>query len=642
MNAQPKVCKRAARLLQQAFAGELHLQDRLWWESHRAQCPACDGEAQDQDQVVDALATYREAPLQRVDLDRFVDRVQARLEPREAVRPSAASRWAGGRPLLVAAAALACLGAGWWWLQGGADQDSFDDSVPLAEGPANESNASPPSQPGPNPSARSPKVGDGARNRAESLQAAGLVEKGEAFDEDRRTHVLRQLREQLAGAESERAAYLQALRRDGWPVANLLARVAQQSGPVANPLGGPSIGQVAVAELAQIGDRASLRHLGSLHDHPAVGEAAVSALLAARPVAFEWATRLYTSDEHRDAVRSAWNEWTPAEAREGAARLQRPLARAARRGSLEPESLDDLANLLARGGPIGLGQGLDWLVEAEFGGPAGGDPWVAALAPQAGLDQAVNAWLGQREGRPWRRQQVEALLPLAAEHLDPVWTSWVAQQCRDSQVSSEALPILGRLPQPAALSALYRLRDRSGVDREAWVAAWRTGLDLDRERTDRLSTHVVRLDGSESERQESLRAYGEALLLAPGKNTSRAMVWVAQSLTGVDALALALWEQAALHGDAWTLDLVQHAWMDLADNESRKAAAVFLCAGRLGGEPVLREWLAIEPQAMPSPQDQRRVDAACQPSNRSFRERVYLLERSMRDALGARPSVPAK
>ena len=643
MNPRPKDCKRAARLLQQAFAGELSLQDRLWWEAHRAQCPSCDTEARDQERIVDALATYREAPLQHVDLDRFVDGVQARLEPREP-SISAGRGWPrAGQPLLAAASVLACVGLGWWWMQEepAGPADVSNPSVAQSESKG--------TSPGVDSVAQSEPKGTGPGADAESEVASGplapewttpflpetpralnLIEPGEAFDEERRAQVLTELGQTLADPQADREAYLRGLRLDGWPVASLLARVARQGESVA--------AQAAIDELAAIGDRGALRHLWSLHDLPEIGEPAVSALLALRPVPFEYVTRLYATEGHRDAVRASWQQWTDEEAQRGAERLHHRLARSVRRGSPARESLSDLASLLGRGGAPALAQGLDWLVSESLDTEA----WAGALAAQPGLDRAVRDWFDQREGRPLRRGQAQALLPLAAAHLDPVWTEWVSEQCRDSRTSAEALAILGQVPQPPALAALYQLRHRSGVDREAWVEAWRAGLELDRERTDRLSIYAVPSNQSPERFQEDLRAYGEALLLAPSRNTSRAMAWVAQGLGSVDALALALWEQAGLHGDAWTLDLVEHAWRELADNELRKAAAVWLCAGGIGGEPTLRGWLPIDPQATPNHQEQRRLDAATKPSNRSFRERVYLLERSMRDGLAARPPFPTE
>ncbi len=597
MSADRLRCQEAARLLQRAFAGELSVSERLAWEAHRAECPRCDREAIEQERVVESLGTYREAPLQRVDLDRFVEKVQARLEPRTASAPPLV--W----PRRVAAAAcLAVLAGGAWWWSAHSQSNGAPDP-PVAPTDEVAAQAAPEPQP-PTP----------------------LTEPGESFDERLRAEVLLGLSEQLAAPEPElpHEQYLDGLRREGWPVAHLLTRIAREhEAPLA---------ETAVAQLVALNDRTALRQLYSLRDESAAGPAAVAGLLAVRPVAFDWVQRLYAEPTHADAVRTAWAQWTAEEALEGARRWQR----ASRRQRPDAEALLDLAGLLGRAGTPGLLLGLDWLANAEFDGTA----WAQALAQQPGLDFAVRDWLAQPNSVPGRG--IAGMLDLAELHRGSMWSGWVAQHGLDSKHGARAVAVLGTLPDMGALRELYRIGQSSRVDRDAWLAAWRGALAADARRTEWLGIEVVPADASGARREDGLRTLGEALLLAPGPATAQLMAWVASGLPGTDALTIALWEQVAQHADLGTLSLLDHTWENLADNQTRQAASLVLCFAALGGEPSLRELLAIAPDQPLTLSERRLFDAALPPNQRSFRERVFLLERSLRGPLASRRSVPSK
>jgi len=245
-------CRRARTIIARAVDDRWTLDERFALEEHVAHCTACERELERMRRVDEALQRRPEPPLDRLDVERAVAAIGARLAPRE---PRPASRERRPRARLTAAAVLlvVALGAAWLALDGPADP-SDEAARPRTPAPDTvvEGDAHPPRDASAPPSERAPAVAP-----------------SDQVDPERLAAMRARIRERLAaiGAELEPAATSEAAeafaRRfetsvaawadDGWPIARLVTGALDDASPL--------VRRAAARFLGRRGDRLGLAAL---------------------------------------------------------------------------------------------------------------------------------------------------------------------------------------------------------------------------------------------------------------------------------------------------------------------------------------------------------------------------------------------
>lgn len=572
-----KACRQTRRLLELQFAGELSWKQELQLTEHLAGCAQCAAEAQDQDHVLEGLDGFREAPLAKIDVDRFVQKVQDRIadEPvggAQVLQTVAPKRL---KTLALAAAVLAVVGLA-WVLRG------------IIAQPAGE-----------NPGQKDVVV----------------VPDALEFQEDRHRAAVAELRGALASLEGESPDWdsyggrAESLRTSGWPMASLLSGLLGDDRE--------ETARAAILALGSEGGSLAHRRLWNLRGDDSLGSFAVSELEARGMLTTKQTVELYWQGTHRSAASRQLALLSGDEALE-AARL---LVRESSDRRVATDSYHQIASVLGRAQLRGQEQALEWLQSPRLDR----DSWAMHIAMHD-LSEAFEGYLANGSGSRWEA----GALALAAHYPNEGWIEFLEESCGRSRTAGQAVRVLGSQPGMAALELLFNQESNRMVDEEVWLDAW---VEANAGGASRLGAlaYNYRREGTRSEREH----LGEVLLLGSHPGSGEALVELASAKDLSERLRCSMVLQAGREGNRRAAYGLENLYTSLERKDSSLAACVIIALSQLGEEADLIRFLQEESPA--SEATLRAILALCDPkSRRSERERRYLIARKLKPILGKR------
>ncbi len=595
-----KACRQSRRWLELQFAGELSWKQELRLQEHLADCPACADLSRAQDQVLESLGSYREAPLAKVDVQRFVERVQARIgdEPVGVAQQSTAESSRTIAPYLVAAVVLVALGLPWVLKGSSSSPDGGSDpatdqglenvSKTIAEDPIEVAQALTPSP-----------AGDDSEFRAERHQAAVTDLRGALAS--------------VMGDSPDWELYTgraNALRSAGWPMASLLTGL----------LGDEHLetAKAAVLALGKEGGRLAHRRLWNLRSDERLGGFAVRELQAGGILSVDQAIELYWEGDFREVALDGFAGWDERQAMLGA----KQLVQEAPMGQVPVESMPVIARVLQRAGDEGSTQALAWLESGSFAK----EEWAAEVARSLDLSGVLDEYLSAGAGTSWE----SSALVLASHHGSEDWIPFLRKCSRRSRTASRAVQALEGQPGLAALELLLAQENNRMVSEDVWLAAWSKALALDGPRLVVLAKSL-RAGGSRSE----LEHFADVLLLGDQAGSGKAMMEIAMASDLPERLRCTLVLKAGRLNEEGTAYGLETLFSGLNRNDAELAACIVVALSNSLDAEIVADLLGRTTKA--SGEVIRQILALCdKQTRRSERERRYLIARKLKKVLGRR------
>ncbi|MFT4648683.1 MAG: hypothetical protein ACI9X4_001915 [Glaciecola sp.] len=590
-----KACRQTRRLLELQFAGDLSWKQELQLTDHLSGCSECAAAAQAQGHVLESLSVYREAPLAKIDVDRFVQKVQDRIaaEPVgqaaevESARPSK-TKW------IALAAAIPIVASLSWVLR-----DKF---------------AAPADMPGEivSPSViASPELA----KVSEPTVIPAAVD-NQTFQAERHQAAVTDLRGALAslmGDAPDWALYgdrVEGLRTAGWPMASLL------SGLLSDPH--LKTAQAAVLALGQEGGRLAQRRLWGLRKDERLGGIAVAELQARDALTIEHTVQLYWEGTYESVALTEIERWHDAQALRGA---QQILDEAPQR-RIPDSHYPVLANALAQSGSAGCQLALDWLQQPCLDQQA----WAIEVARSVDLSEVLTEYLANDAGSAWEA----GAMALAAHHKSEAWVPFLSKRCIRSRSASQAVQLLATQPGLPAFELLLAQETNRMVKEDVWLDAWSQAVQLD-------SARLVALAQSYRSRatRSELEHFADVLLIGDQPGTGAALVELALAPDLSDRLRSTLVLRAGRMGEPSAIYGLETLFGGLTRKDASLAACVLIALVQLGEASHASALLELQTPA--TSQASQAILALCDPqSRRSERERRYLIARKLKSILGKR------
>ncbi|MCP5084422.1 MAG: zf-HC2 domain-containing protein, partial [Alphaproteobacteria bacterium] len=435
-----KACRQTGRLIELQFEGELSWKQELRLQDHLADCPECAALSRAQGQVLESLGSYREAPLAKIDVQRFVEKVQDSISdkpvgeaPPEALQPTRSFN-----PFALAAAVLLALGLPWVLNRTDKPSEGEPDSTTerLAE-------ITPELQPDP--------VG-------EPVQAPRPIDHDSDFQAERHQAAVADLRGALSALMGESPDWklygdrVEALRTAGWPMASLISGL----------LGDEHLetAKAAIQALAREGGRLAHRRLWDLRRDERLGSFAVEELQVRGVLTMAQVVDLYWEGQFEVVALDGLAECNGAQALQGAKRLMRK----APRRKIPDDSIPVLAGLLQRAGDAGSMHALALLEDRNLSQ----ELWAAEVARSMDLREVLEMYLACGDGSAWEN----GALALASQHTSAVWVPFLEECCNRSRTANRAVRALQGQPGLTALELLLTQESNRMVNEDVWLAAW--------------------------------------------------------------------------------------------------------------------------------------------------------------------------
>lgn len=590
-----KVCRQTRRLIELQFEGELSWKQELRLQDHVGECPECAALSRAQDQVLESLGSYREAPLAKFDVQRFVDKVQDRISddpvgeaPQEALQPTRSFK-----PYALAAAVLLALGLP--WVLNGPDKAEPDSTTEhVAE-------ITPELQPDP--------VGEPA-------QAPGPDVDESDFQAGRHLAAVADLRGALSSLMGESPDWklygdrVEALRTAGWPMASLISGL----------LGDEHLetAKAAIQALADEGGRLAHRRLWDLRRDERLGSFAVQELQARGVLTMAQTVDLYWEGDFEAVALQGLADCNGVQALQGAKQLMRK----APRRKMPDDSIPVLAGLLQRAGDMGSKHALDLLEDRNLSQ----ELWAAEVARSLDLGAVLEMYLAGGDGAAWEN----GALALASQHTSAVWVPFLEECCNRSRTANRAVRALEGQPGLAALELLLVQESNRLVSEDVWLAAWNKALEQDGSRLVGIA-QSFRGGGSRNE----LEHFADVLLLGGQQGSGAALVEVASASDLSERLRCSLVLQVGRLNEEGTAYGLETLFGQLDRHDSELAACLVIALSRMLEAGQIIDLLARDTRA--SEEFSQEIIALCDTqSRRSERERRYLIARKLKKVLGKR------
>ncbi|MCP5022482.1 MAG: hypothetical protein GY930_12000, partial [bacterium] len=376
----------------------------------------CAALARAQDQVLESLGSYREAPLAKFDVQRFVDKVQDSISaepvgeaPQEALQSARSLK-----PYALAAVVLLALGLP-WLLDGPSEGEPDSTTEHVAE-------ITPELQPDP--------VG-------QPVQAPGPIADDSDFQAERHLAAVADLRgalSSLMGASPDWKLYgdrVEALRTAGWPMASLISGL----------LGDEHLetAKAAIHALADEGGRLANRRLWELRRDERLGSFAVKELQVRGVLSMAQTVDLYWEGQFEAVALDGLADCNGVQALQGAKLLMRK----APRRKIPDASIPVLAGLLQRAGDAGSKHALALLEDRNLSQ----ELWAAEVARSFDLREVLEMYLAGGDGTAWEN----GALVLASQHTSAVWVPFLEECCNRSRTANRAVRALQGQPGLTAL-----------------------------------------------------------------------------------------------------------------------------------------------------------------------------------------------
>ncbi|MDF1838534.1 MAG: hypothetical protein P1V35_11755 [Planctomycetota bacterium] len=575
-----KACRQTRRLLELQFAGELSWKQELQLTDHLSAGPECAAEAQAQGHVLETLGGYREAPLAKIDVERFVQKVQDRIanEPVGVSQAAPMESKSGSRSMVLAAAALLLVALTW------AVRDRMG-------------------------------ARDGGSPNQEELAGVPTEVDETAFQAERHRAAVDELRHALASLEGEEPDWelysegAQGLRDSDWPLTGLLSGL----------LGDPEerVARAAVLALGREGSTLAQRRLWSLRGDERLGASAIDALGAHGALTTEQNVEMYWDGTHRAAALQIMAHWHGADALAGA----RLLLQAAPDRRVPADHYHTLASVLGRANLEGQELALQWLQSPRLEQ----DAWAMHIAMHD-LSGAFDGYLASGAGSRWEA----GAMALAGHYPSEQWVSFLAERCARSRTADRAVQVLAKQPGLAALELLFEQESNRMVGEEVWLEAWTQANAAGGSRMVALA-HQYRLAGTRSEREH----LADVLLLGSQLGTGESLVELASARDLPERLRCSMVLHAGRVGDMRAGYGLETLFESMERKDSSLAACVLIALSQLHESDYVLDFL--QQQGQVGEADCRTILTLCDPkSRRSERERRYLIARKLKPVLGKR------
>ncbi len=593
-----KACRQTGRLIELQFEGELSWKQELRLQDHLADCPECAALSRAQRQVLESLGSYREAPLAKIDVQRFVEKVQDSISdkpvgeaPPEALQPTRSFK-----PFALAATVLLALGLP--WVLNRTDKPSEGEPNSTTERLAE---ITPELQPDP--------VG-------ELVQAPRPIDHDSDFQAERHQAAVADLRGALSALMGESPDWklygdrVEALRTAGWPMASLISGL----------LGDEHLetAKAAIQALASEGGRLAHRRLWDLRRDERLGSFAVEELQVRGVLTMAQAVDLYWEGQFEAIALDGLAECNGAQALQGAKRLMRK----APRRKIPDDSIPVLAGLLQRAGDAGSMHALALLEDRNLSQ----ELWAAEVARSLDLREVLEMYLACGDGSAWEN----GALALASQHTSAVWVPFLEECCNRSRTANRAVRALQGQPGLAALDLLLAQESNRMVNEDVWLAAWNKAVELDGSRLVGIA-ESFRGGGSRTE----LEHFADVLLLGGQQGSGAALVEVASARDLSERLRCSLVLQIGNLNEAGTAYGLETLFSQLDRHDSELAACLVIALSRMLDAEQVADLLARDTRA--SEEFIQQIIALCDTqSRRSARERRYLIARKLKKVLGRR------
>ncbi|MFT5200068.1 MAG: hypothetical protein ACI87O_002742, partial [Planctomycetota bacterium] len=562
---------------------------------HLSGCSECATEAQAQRHMLESLSVYREAPLAKIDVDRFVQKVQDRIAAEPVGQAAEVDDSRPSKPKWTALAAAILIVVSLSWV--------LRDKL-----------AAPGIMPGEivSPSViASPELA----KVSEPTVIPAAVD-NQTFQAERHQAAVTDLRGALAslmGDAPDWALYgdrVEGLRTAGWPMASLL------SGLLSDPH--LKTAQAAVLALGQEGGRLAQRRLWGLRKDERLGGIAVAELQARDALTIEHTVQLYWEGTYESVALTEIERWHDAQALRGA---QQILDEAPQR-RIPDSHYPVLANALAQSGSAGCQLALDWLQQPCLDQQA----WAIEVARSVDLSEVLTEYLANDAGSAWEA----GAMALAAHHKSEAWVPFLSKRCIRSRSASQAVQLLATQPGLPAFELLLAQETNRMVKEDVWLDAWSQAVQLD-------SARLVALAQSYRSRatRSELEHFADVLLIGDQPGTGAALVELALAPDLSDRLRSTLVLRAGRMGEPSAIYGLETLFGGLTRKDASLAACVLIALVQLGEASHASALLELQTPA--TSQASQAILALCDPqSRRSERERRYLIARKLKSILGKR------